>query len=155
MFLSSLDISKCLEVKQVYFDNDTSQISQQDDQCERFLQEQICIYEKKRTTGYCNVRMTAKKRKRKLIVNGNWNPESIMYNDFTFYSNEHLPRPPLIFSPVIFHLVMLLCTFLLFLTIVKPKDLFLSLQVKFHLTTLCFKLPVLNLTPSKVSSAHC
>ena len=78
-----------------------------------------------------------------------------MYNDFTLYPNEHLPHPPLIFYPVIYYLVMLLCTFLLFLVVVEPKDLFLSLQVKFHLTALCFKLPVLNLTPSKLSSAHC
>lgn len=134
-------------MKQVYFDNYSSKISQMDGQCERFPQEQIWIYKerKQRTTGYWNVRMAANKES-KLIVNGNRNTENICL-DLTFYSNEHLPYPPLTLSPAISHLVMLLCTFLLFLGCCgsyRPISLSSSEWDKFHPTTLCLEVTSLE-----------
>ena len=58
--------------------------------------------------------MTTREKDSKLIVNGSRNTEHLLLNS-VLQSSEHLPHPPPVLPPAVSHLVMLLCTFLLFL----------------------------------------
>lgn len=157
LFFSSLAISKCLEVKQVYFDKNSGTICQLDGKYESFPPRTFRYTKRRESREPLDTEIWEWQQvgKRKLIVNGNWNIENIPFDISQWILASSYSNPfsnHLSFSDVF--RVPPCC----FLAIKNPKtyfSFFLTNELNFAPPLFPFKWPVFSLTPSKPSCILC